>query len=410
MQGLPNHALSSVKVLDFGWALVGSLAAKMLADFGAEVIKVESALRPCLTRIDKQVSVSERGNFNDKPWFSHFNTSKLSLQINMKHPRVREIIDPLIDWADVIMENFSPGTMAGLGLDYESIQQKRPDIIMVSGSVFGQSGPYAKNWGVDGTGAALAGRMYLSGWPDRDPVAPSVPYGDLVLPYVIAATVSAALEHKRQTGVGQHIDASMYEVCAQQMSESLLNTQLQNNVEQQRQGNQLTTAFYQGIYPCQPENGEDKWIAISFYSAEQWQAFTNLISNNELPTADKISLLTPNQLPSLEEKISQWTRPQDRYELMTLLQQHGIAAGVVQDIADTYDHDPQLKHREYLCELEHPIIGKFGHQAPPVKLSRTPAQVKLAPALGEHTEDICKRIIGLSDEQIQSLIEDKLFQ
>lgn len=412
MNSFPAHALEGVKVLDFGWALVGSLAAKMVADFGAEVIKVESALRPCLTRIDKQVSVSERGNFNDKPWFSHFNTSKLSLQINMKHPRVREIIDPLIDWADVIMENFSPGTMAGLGLDYDTIKQKRPDIIMVSGSVFGQSGPYAKNWGVDGTGAALAGRMHLSGWPDRDPVAPSVPYGDLVLPYVIAATVSAALEHKRQTGEGQHIDASMYEVCAQQMSEALINQEIssEQNVEQKRQGNQLATAFYQGVYPCADENNEQKWIAISLHSEEDWKQLVQLLPNGEWPTKEQINDLNTEEANQLDIKLSQWTSKQNRFELMDLLQSNNIAAGAVQDIADTFDRDPQLKQRNYLTELEHPIVGKFGHQAPPVKLSRTPAQVKLAPALGEHTLDICKRIIGLDDQQIQSLQDDKLFQ
>src|SRR5690606_33366281 len=137
---------------------------------------------------------------DDKPWFSHFNSSKLSLQLNMKHPQMREVIDPLIEWADVIVENFSPGTMEKLGLDYATIRQRRPDIIMVSGSVFGQTGPYAKNWGVDGTGAALAGRLYLTGWPDRNPVTPSVPYGDVVLPCYMAAAVAAALDHRRRTG------------------------------------------------------------------------------------------------------------------------------------------------------------------------------------------------------------------
>ena len=364
-----------------------------------------------MSRIDKQVSVSARGNLDDKPWFSHFNTSKLSLQINMKHPRAREVIGPLIDWADVVLENFSPGTMASLGLDYRSLQQQHPDIIMVSGSVFGQSGPYANNWGVDGTGAALAGRMYLSGWAERDPVTPSVPYGDVVLPHIMVATVAAALEHKRQTGIGQHIDASMYEVCAQQMSEALLNTQRQA-APTQRQGNQLASVILQGVYSCQPEEGENKWIAISILTEQDWRSFTQLIGDgaDPWPSIDELVSASNEEISRLENTINQWTQRHNRYALMEILQKQGIAAGAVQDIADTFDRDPQLRERGYLQELEHPLIGSFGHQTPPLKLSRTPAKVKLAPAMGQHTVDICRRIIGLSEDDIQSLQNDKVFQ
>lgn len=403
-----SHALEGVKVLDFGWALVGSLCSKLLADFGADVIKVESALRPCLSRIDKQVSVSKRGELNDKPWFSHFNSSKLSLQINIKHPRVREILDPLIDWANVIVENFSPGTMEGLGLDYRSIKKRRPDIIMVSGSVFGQSGPYAKNWGVDGTGAALAGRMAMTGWPERDPVTPSVPYGDVVLPFFMVATVSAALEYKKQSGIGQHIDASMYEVCAQQLSESIVNTQTTNST-QERMGNQSASKLFQGVFPSKAEQGENKWIAISIDDEAQWHTLQSLVpelsnSTSELRSMDK------KQISGIEKNIAKWTIQFNRYELMDRLQTQGIAAGAVQDIADTFERDPQLQQRNYLAVLKHPILGEFGHQSPPLTLSRTPAKVKLAPAMGEHVETICKEILQLDDQVYQSLQADDVFK
>jgi len=151
-------------------------------------------------------------------------------------------------------------------------------------------------------------------------------------------------------------------------------------------------------------------LAISLTDENDWQQFVSLLPSDAWPNLETLQQLTPEDLPELDTKISHWTQHYDRYELMTLLQDKGIAAGVVQDIADTFDRDPQLKQRDYLTELEHPIIGKFGHQAPPVKLSRTPAQVKLAPALGQHTLDICKRIIGLNQEQIQSLQDDKLFE
>lgn len=426
----PDNALlplAGVKVLDFSWALVGSLTTKLLADHGAEVVKVESSLRPCLSRIDNQVSASTRGNFDDKPWFSHFNSSKLSLQLNMKHPRVREVINPLLDWADVVVENFSPGTMEKLGLDYKTISQKRPDIIMVSGSVFGQTGPYAKNWGVDGTGAALSGRMYMTGWADRDPVTPSVPYGDVVLPHFMAAAVSAALDYKRRTGQGQYIDASMYEVCAQQMADAFLETQQQDSPSVRR-GNHSPDVLFQAVLPCQGEYLADKtlqrWIGISVSNEEEWQSLTSLVFSNESspseshpgesrnanwPEAKTISTLGEKDLAELEARIAEWTKDQDDYQLMETLQKNNIAAGVVQDIADTFQRDPQLQHRQYLKVLEHPILGSFGHQTPPFSLSRTPAQVKLAPNLGEHSQYVCEKIIGLSEEEFSELSRAELF-
>src|SRR5690606_25204202 len=198
--------LSGVRVLDFAWALVGSITTKTLGDLGADIIKVESRTRPDLARIDVQVSASQPGNFDDKPWFAHMNTSKRSLSLNMKDPRAREILDPLIKWADVVVENFSPGTMKKLGLDYDALIELNPSIVMVSGSVFGQTGPLAQEWGVDGTGGALSGRTYLTGYPDGNPVIPgAVPYGDVIVPYVMAAHVGAALQHRRETGRGCHI-------------------------------------------------------------------------------------------------------------------------------------------------------------------------------------------------------------
>ncbi len=404
--------LEGVNILDFSWALVGSLTTKLLADHGAQVVKVESSLRPCLSRIDNQVSASTRGNFDDKPWFRHFNSSKLSLRLNMKHARVREVIDPLLEWADVVVENFSPGTMEKLHLDYDTIRQQHPDIIMVSGSVFGQTGPYAKNWGVDGTGAALSGRMYMTGWPDRDPVTPSVPYGDVILPHFMGAAVSAALDYKRRTGKGQYIDASMYEVCAQQMADSFVEAQLQDE-EIVRRGNHSPDMLFQAVLPCDGENLVDstqqRWIGISIENKEEWQALLNLLPKSDWPSAEDLEGFSENEMELLEKKFSAWTKSQKDYDLMTTLQNHGIAAGVVQDIADTFLRDPQLKHRNYLTELEHPILGSFGYQTPPFSLSRTPAKVKLAPNLGEHTQFVCQDILGFSNEVFSELGQAELF-
>jgi len=401
-------ALAGVKILDFSWALMGSLTTKQLADHGATVVKVESALRPCLSRIDKQVEASQRRNLNDKPQFSHFNSSKLSLQINMKHPHVREIIDPLLDWADIVVENFSPGTMEKLGLDYTSIAATHPGIIMLSGSVYGQTGPFAKNWGVDGTGAALSGRMLKTGWQDRDPVSPSVPYGDVVLPYFMGATILAALDYRDRTGQGQYIDASMYEVCVQQMAEAVVEAQLLTGLDD-RKGNHSTDAFFQGVFPCWNTDQESAWIAISVFDEQQWLALSQLLPGTQWPDFDTLLRLDPSAMQALEQRLAQWTTEQERYALMHTLQDAGVAAGVVQDIEDVLEHDPQLAHRRFLTELQHPELGVFGHQSPPFKLSRTPSQVKLAPAMGQHNEQICKEILGMSPAQYDEFVKAELF-
>jgi len=387
--------LAGVRVLDFSWALVGSITTKTLGDLGADVIKVESRTRPCLTRLDVQVSASKPGNFDDKPWFAHLNTSKRSLALDMKRPESREVLEPLIRWADVIVENFSPGTMQKLGLDYAALSNANPALIMVSGSVYGQTGPLAQSWGVDGTGAALSGRTYLTGWPDRDPVIPgAVPYGDVIVPYVMAAAVAAALQHRRETARGSHIDASMYEICVQQMRDAVLETQ--DGIRAQREGNSDPRIFHQGVYAVQ---GEDQWIAIVLPTAADWQTlrrFGNIADAADTPGRDAV--------------IAAWSRNFDGRILMDELQRAGIAAGVVQDVEDLMEFDPQLAARGCLHELRHPLLGSFGHIRTPMTLSEHELRPRRAPSIGEHSLSIAQEICGLEPARIAELASMGVFQ
>jgi crotonobetainyl-CoA:carnitine CoA-transferase CaiB-like acyl-CoA transferase len=380
--------LSGVRILDFSWALVGSITTKVLGDFGADVIKVESRGRPCLSRIDVQVAASRAGNFDDKPWFAHLNSSKRSLALDMKQPASREVLDPLIDWADVVVENFSPGTMAKLGLDYASLAARNPGLIMVSGSVFGQTGPLAQHWGVDGTGAALSARTYLTGWPDRSPVIPgSVPYGDVIVPYVMAAAVAAALQRRRTHGVGCHIDAAMYEICVQQMNESI--AAAASGARPQRSGNDEAGVFQQGVYPAR---GEDRWIALTLFDAQEWQRLREQFS---LPAAE-----------SKQERdgvITAWTSQYNDHDLATQLQSLGFAAGVVQDIEDMLERDPQVALRGALMTLEHPLLGAFGHMRTPVTFSRSELQPYRAPSIGEHSREVARELSRLPADRIAAL-------
>lgn len=369
--------LSGVRVLDFSWALVGSVTTKTLGDLGAEVIKVESRTRPCLSRIDVQVKASSIGNFDDKPWFAHLNSSKRSLSLDMKKPQAMEILGPLIDWADIVVENFSPGTMAKLGLDYDSLADKNPGIVMVSGSVYGQTGPLAKEWGVDGTGGALSGRTFMTGWPDRDPVIPgSVPYGDVIVPFVMAGTAAAVLAQRVSSGRGAHIDASMYEICVQQMHDAV--TQAQSGITLQRQGNDDANWYRQGVWPAK---GEDRWLAISIRDEAQWQTLCELAGGTD---------------------IAAWTSGQSDYEGMAILQKAGIASGVVQDIEDVFS-DEALIQRGALLTLPHVCLGEFGHVRTPMDFSLSKTAPFRAPAIGEHNHEIAIDIAGLSEDRITEL-------
>ena len=376
--------LSGIRVLDFSWALVGSITTKTLGDLGCEVIKVESRTRPCLSRLDVQVSASRPGNFDDKPWFSHLNTSKQSLALDLKQAGSRELLEPLIDWADVVVENFSPGTLEKLGLDYPRLAARNPGIVMVSGSVYGQTGPLAKSWGVDGTGAALSSRTYLTGWPDRNPVIPSAaPYGDVVQPFVMAAAVIAALEHRELHRRGCHIDASMYEICVQQMRDALA-----AGCTAKRLGNTDPRVFHQGVYATQ---GDDRWLAVTFESVAQWNAFAAAEHLDARDAAER------------ETVLARWCAVRSDFIAAERLQQLAVAAGVVQDMSDLMERDPHLAARHALVPLAHPLLGEFGHMRTPVDFSRSTASPFRAPNLGEHNREIATEICGLSPSRFEEL-------
>jgi crotonobetainyl-CoA:carnitine CoA-transferase CaiB-like acyl-CoA transferase len=283
-----------------------------------------------------------------------------------------------------VVENFSPGTMAKLGLDYDSLAARNPGIVMVSGSVYGQTGPLAKEWGVDGTGGALSGRTYLTGYADGDPVIPgAVPYGDVIVPYVMAATVAAALQHRRETGRGGHIDAAMYEICAQQMRDYL--AEAKAGERPQRAGNADRNVPFQDVFATA---GEDRWVAISLFD-EADRAALDAITGGD---------------------VAGWCAVREDHAIAETLQRAGIAAGVVQDAQDMIERDPQLAYRAALATLDHPLLGSFGHVATPIRLSRDRFTPFRAPRMGEHSEIVAREICGLSPARIQSLREAGVFE
>ena len=403
-----KQALAGVKVLDFGWIIVGALTGKHLADHGAQVIRVESATRLDASRTDRQVSISTATNPDDKPFYTYLNTSKYSLKVNLKHPRAREVINRLIRWADVVNENFTPGTMSKLGLSYEYMSKIKPDVIMVGSSVYGQTGPLAREWGMDGTGMTLSGHVHLTGWPDREPVmTTSAPYGDIVLPLLAASAIVAALDYKRRTGKGQYIDASMLEICAYKVNPALLDWQANAHL-QTRTGNRIPYAAPHGVFPCV---GDDRWCAIAVFTDEDWEAFCHVIGDPPWTKEQRFATLNLRKQneDELEKLVAGWTKKHSAEEVMQMMQAAGVPAGVVQNAQDILENDPQLKERGFLVPLEHQVLGVFDHPTPPYKLLKTKAQVRTSPCFGEHTEYICTQLVGMSDEEFVELLQQGVF-
>jgi benzylsuccinate CoA-transferase BbsF subunit len=409
---MEKQALKGVKVLDFGWALVGALTGRYLGDHGADVVRVESSTRPDFSRIDKGypgLKPSAANNLDDKPWFAQLNVSKYSMALNLKHPRAREVVTRLVKWADVVNENYTPGTMEKLGFGYEQLKKLNPGIIMVSGSVYGQTGRLAREWGIDGTGVALSGRLALTGWADRAPVMPSSGiYGDYILPIINASAVVAALIRRRKTGKGEHIDASMFEVCSQQIAPALLDWQANGRI-QTRTGNRVSNAAPHGVFPCM---GEDRWCAIAVFTSEEWESFKQVLGNPAWISEQRFSTLElrKEHEDELEQLVSEWTQKHTAEEVMENMQKAHIASGVVQNGQDILEKDPHLKDRGLLAQLTHPVLGTFGHQSTPFKLSKTPSTLRAAPGLGEHTDFVCTNFLGMTDEEFVDLAGDGVFE
>jgi benzylsuccinate CoA-transferase BbsF subunit len=403
-----QQPLHGINVLDFGWAVAGSLVGKYLADHGATVIRIESAMRPDATRTSQTVLKSTRNDPDNKPRFTYYNTSKLSFTLNLKHPESRSLIEKLIMWADIVNENFTPGTLSRLGFSYEHMKTLNPDIIMISGSAYGQTGPLSREWGVDGTGAALSGYMDLTGWPDRMPCSPNGHTGDVMLPLINAIAAVAALDYRQRTGKGQHIDGSMIDTCIHQITPALLDFQV-NGCLQTRNGNRISYAAPHGVFPCR---GDDRWCAIAVFTDSEWILLCRAMKKPEMAMDTRFSNLQARKTneDELEKLIASWTSQYPAEELMITLQSEGVTAGVVQSMEDIIDKDPQLKERGFLVPVKHPVIGEFGHPAPPFKLSKTASQIKTSPCLGEHNEYICTKILGMTDSQFVELLRHGVFE
>jgi benzylsuccinate CoA-transferase BbsF subunit len=323
----------------------------------------------------------------------------------MNHPRAKEVLHRLIHWADVVAENFTPGTMAKWGLGYEDLVKIKPDIIMFSTSQMGQTGPRAHIAAYGAQLVSLAGFSFLTGWPDREPTGPYGPYTDATMPSLGTAAILTALIHRRRTGKGTHIDLSQFEAALNFISPVLLDYALHHRVTM-RNGNRSPHGVPHGVYRCR---GEDRWCAIVILSDGEWGRLCQAMGRPELAMDPRFASFQQRKEneDEIDGLISEWTAKRPAEEVMHTLQEAGIAAGVAQTAQDLLENDPQLAHRLFFRKLEHKEIGKHHYEAPPYRLSRTPCELRMpGPCLGEHNEYVCQEILGFSDKEYYDLVSE----
>lgn len=395
------RAFDGIKVLDFGWIGVGPITARYLGDNGATVIRVESLTRFDGLRMAPPYKDAKPG-LNNSQFFATFNASKMSLGLNMARPQARAIAKRLcLEWADVITEGFTPKQMREWGLHYDDLSPARPDLIMVSTCQLGQAGPYAKYAGYGNMAASLAGYYEITGWADRGPCMVYGAYTDMLTPAVGASLIAASLDYRRRTGKGQWIDLAQFEIGVNYLPVAVLDYAVNGRVAS-RCGNQDARACPHAVYPC---TGDDRWIAIAVFTDDEWRMLAQVMGNPDWAQEEKCATLAGRKAheAEIDAHIADWTKVKDAMALETLLQGAGIAAGVVAKQSDLFE-DPQLLHREFFAWREHKVMGLSPYDGLMAHLSKTPGEVRPAPLLGEHYEEILKGILHYSDEEIAELI------
>lgn len=398
-----SSALDGVKVIDFGWAASGPAIGKCLADYGAQVVRIESSKRPDILRISAPYKEGIPGQ-DRSGFFARHNVGKYGITLNLKHEKGIEIAKRLVAWADVITEGFVPGTMKRLGLGYEELIKIKPEIVMVSSSNLGQTGIQASRRGLGPQLTCLAGFAHITGWPDRGSCYVYGAYTDYIAPKFAVTTLLAALDHRDRTGNGQYLDLSQYEAALQFLSPLLLDYSINGRVAG-RIGNKDDRAVPHAVYPCLDS---DTWCAIAVFTDEEWRSFCKILENPAWSEDPKFSTFQKRKENEdyLDLLISDWSINFRAGEVMSMMQAAGIAAGVVQMPKEVLK-DVQMAHRGYFTKLKHPVLGEYNFEGSCSKLSETPAKLTMpSPCLGEHNYFVCTNLLGMSEEEFMELLDD----
>jgi crotonobetainyl-CoA:carnitine CoA-transferase CaiB-like acyl-CoA transferase len=397
-------ALEGMRIVDLTWVLAGPYATRTLADHGAEVIKIESASRPDPTRFAPFMHLSRDDDLDPDTsgYFNNVNRNKRSVTLNLRDPRGLDVLRQLISTCDVVIENFSAGVMSRMGLGYQDLCRLRSDIIYVSMSGMGHTGPWRDWVCYADTVSAAAGLTGLTGWNSSDVVGVIYGHGDILAGHHAALAVLDALQHRDATGEGRHVDLSQMEAVAAHMGTSLLEWTATGRCVEPL-GNAHPEWAPHGVYPCL---GVDRWCAIAVRTDAEWRALAELVGGPQLAADRRFGTAAQRRRAGaeLDAVVSAWTSKLPAALVAERLQQRGVPAGPVQDGRDLVENDGHLRDRGFYVDVEHPVAGRFLHEGVPVRLADTPGGVRTpAPLLGGDTDRVLIDELGYTEQRIHDL-------
>jgi crotonobetainyl-CoA:carnitine CoA-transferase CaiB-like acyl-CoA transferase len=390
---MQSEILNGIRVVDLTRIVAGPYTTRLLADFGAEVIKVQTA--KLATGIES----------NSAPYFCAWNRNKRSITLDMGHQEAREIFVDLVKISDIVVENFSPRVMPNWGLDYSVLKKSNESIIMLSMSAAGQSGPWKDFVTYGPTVQSLGGLNYLTSYAADDPMGLGYAYADIVSGLYGAFSILAALEHRDRCGQGQYIDLSEYEAVCTTIGPALMDACMNHHLAVPRGNqNEYALAAPYGCYQCR---GEDRWCVIAVYTEDQWQSFCELLGNPDWAEDERFSSPAARKKHHkiLDRYINKWTSGKAPEDVADGLQQAGVAAGVVQN-AEDLANDPHLTEAGFFASLDHPLLGEIKTDTYPVNFENFGKETwKASPLLGEANQYVFEELLGMNKATIESYIE-----
>ena len=389
--------LAGLKVVEFSWVIATPSAVRILADYGATVVKVETESRPDTMRTVNPF-VDEEAHPDNSVGYGVYNAGKRSLSLDLSKPESRQVVEDLIRWADIATESWAPGAAARMGFGYDDFSAINRQIIMLSSSLLGQSGPYSSLAGYGFMAAAIAGFYEITGWPDRGPAGPYGPYTDFLAPRVIVASLMAALERRDRTGTGCYIDISQTEAALHYLAPAILDASI-NDRDPQRCGNEDPHMSPHGVYPS---TGDDQWVAIAC-TDDRWAALADTIGLTAGGAVGWDQASRRERAAEIDEAISAWTAGRSNAEAAEALQASGIDAYPVNNAQGCCD-DPQLQAREHHINVPQSYRGTMWTQHCRTRMSRTPPVVwRGGPCLGEDNFEVLTEFLGYDADRVADL-------
>jgi len=395
--------LEGYRVIDFGWAAAAPRATCLLADMGAEVIKVETRKRldPVRFGPDNLTRDPEMD-----PLFHSINRNKLSILLDLTTTQGVDLIKRLIRVSDVVVENFSPGVMKRFSLDYDELEKIKPDIIMVSFPGVGREGPLSDVVTYGPSLAGLAGLDSLIGYEGEGVLGMQQAYADINAALFGAFSIQTGLYHRERYGEGQHIEIAQIEALLSTLPYPIMNADLNQRVTG-TVGNTNPMMPVHNNYPC---TGDDKWVSIAILTDEEWQGFCQAMGEPDWTKSEDFADHFKRSLnrKTLDARIAEWTADKTAYDVMEILQTAGVAASPCADTEERY-FDPHFQDREIIVNIEHPATGVDFVPKVVCNLSETPGEIRRpAPQLGEHNNYVYGELLGLSEDEISNLVQEKV--